>query len=106
MFPIFILCNITTIPHKANFWLGHHTHLKTTIPKKHAMSDRTKNENGIDSPGKTKEEENEDKDTDTNDVLATNNKNIDSHEWKKKDGDNSGDKLDLLFKRQGELFKK
>src|SRR5215213_788050 len=102
MFLISIVCSITTMPHRANFWLGHRTHLKTTIPKKNAMSDRIKNERGMDSPGKTKkkEEEEEDKCTDTNSVLATNNKNMDTHEWKK-EGVDSGDKLDFLFKKQG-----
>lgn len=103
MLLISIVCSITTILHNGNFWLCHRIYLKTTIPKKNAMSDRIKNERGIDSLGKTKEEE--DKGTDTNDVSATNNKNMDTHKWKKEGGD-SGDKLDFLFKKQGELFKK
>jgi dimeric dUTPase (all-alpha-NTP-PPase superfamily) len=69
------------------------------------MSDRIKNERYTDLPGKSKEDE-EDKCTDTNDVSATNNKNMDTHKGKKKGGENSVDKLDFLFKKQGELFKK
>jgi dimeric dUTPase (all-alpha-NTP-PPase superfamily) len=71
------------------------------------MSDRIKNERGIDSPGKTKKKDKEDKGTDTNDVSATNDKNMDTQRGKGEEDDNSsGDKLDFLFKKQGELFKK
>jgi dimeric dUTPase (all-alpha-NTP-PPase superfamily) len=74
------------------------------------MSERIKNERGIDPFGKTKkkeeeEEEEKDKGASSNVVSATNNKNIDTYELKK-EGADSVDKLDFLFKRQGELFKK
>lgn len=70
------------------------------------MSDHIKNEMGVSTLGKTgKKEEDEDVDKDTNDASSTNNKNIDTHEGEGQ-GDDSGDKLDFLFKKQGELFKK
>ncbi len=81
------------------------------------MSDRIKNERSANPLGKTRkkkedvqeeeEEEEEDTRTHTNDVSATNKKNIDTHEWKRQgDGYDIADKLDFLFKKQGELFKK
>ena len=75
------------------------------------MSDCIKNEKDEETAGKTRKKEegkDEDKDTCTNDVSAANNKNIDPHQGKRQDddsGDNS-DKLDFLFKKQSELFKK
>ena len=72
------------------------------------MSDRINNERGADTLGKTKKEKGEkeeDTDTDANDVSATNKKNNNYKEWKKQ-GDDIGDKLDFLFKKQSELFKK
>jgi dimeric dUTPase (all-alpha-NTP-PPase superfamily) len=76
------------------------------------MSDRIKNERGIDSPEKTEKNEEEDKGTygtHTKDVSATDNKdNKTQNKKNQNDACDSGgvDKLDLLFKKQGELFKK
>jgi dimeric dUTPase (all-alpha-NTP-PPase superfamily) len=71
------------------------------------MYDRIDNDRGLNTLGETKkeEEEMEDTDTDANDVSATNKKNNNHKEWKKQGGD-TGDKLDFLFKKQNELFKK
>jgi len=70
------------------------------------MSDRIKNERDTETPVKTREKNEEDaheEDEDTKRVLATNNKYNNTQEEKKEGGD---DKLDFLFKKQGELFKK
>ena len=70
------------------------------------MSDRLKNEGDAETPGKTRkknEEYEHEKDEDTKDVLATDNKYNNTQEEKKEGGD---DKLDFLFKKQDELFKK
>jgi dimeric dUTPase (all-alpha-NTP-PPase superfamily) len=73
------------------------------------MYDRIDNERGLNTRGETKkeeeEEEMEDTHTDANDVSATNKKSNNHKEWKKQ-GDDVGDKLDFLFKKQNELFKK
>ena len=69
------------------------------------MSDRIKNERDAETSGKTRkknEEDEHEEDEDTKDVLATNNKYNNTQEEKKE----GGDKLDFLFKKQGELFKK
>jgi dimeric dUTPase (all-alpha-NTP-PPase superfamily) len=69
------------------------------------MSDRIKNERDAETPGKTRkknEEDEDEEDEDTKDVLATDNKYNNTQEEKKE----GGDKLDFLFKKQGELFKK
>jgi dimeric dUTPase (all-alpha-NTP-PPase superfamily) len=74
------------------------------------MSDRIKNERDAETPGKTRkknEEDEHEEDEDTKGVLATNNKYNNTQEWKKEGGNGGGgDKLDFLFKKQGELFKK
>jgi dimeric dUTPase (all-alpha-NTP-PPase superfamily) len=69
------------------------------------MSDRIENERDAETPGKTRKKNKEDEDT--KDVLATNNKYNNTQEGKKEGGNGGGgDKLDFLFKKQGELFKK
>ena len=70
------------------------------------MSDRIKNERDAETPGKTRKKNEEDGDEEIKDVLATNNKYNNTQEWKKEGNDSGGDKLDFLFKKQGELFKK
>jgi dimeric dUTPase (all-alpha-NTP-PPase superfamily) len=72
------------------------------------MSDRIKNERDAETPVKTRKKDEEDEheeDEDTMGVLATDNKYNNTQEGKK-EGDNGDDKLDFLFKKQGELFKK
>ena len=69
------------------------------------MSDRIKNERDAETPGKTRKKNDEDEheeEEDTKGVLATNNKYNNTQDGKKE----GGDKLDFLFKKQGELFKK
>src|ERR1044071_1860851 len=71
---------------------------------------RIKNERDAETPVKTREKNEEDaheEDEDTNVVLATDNKYNNTREGKKEGGNgDGGDKLDFLFKKQGELFKK
>ncbi len=74
------------------------------------MSDRIKNERDAETPVKTREKNEEDaheEDEDTKVVLATDNKYNNTQEGKKEGGNgDAGDKLDFLFKKQDELFKK